>query len=30
MTGDKLLDRMEKVVWEPPVLTFTIERHGGQ
>ncbi len=29
MTGDKLLGRMEQVAWEPPVLTFTIERHGG-
>jgi hypothetical protein len=29
MTGDKLLGRMEQVVWEPPILTFTIERHGG-
>lgn len=23
------LDRAEKVRWEPPELTFTIERHGG-
>ena len=29
MTGDKLLGRMEEVVWEPPILSFTIERHGG-
>src|SRR4051812_47015376 len=29
MDGDKLLGRMEKVVWSPPVLTFVIERHGG-
>jgi hypothetical protein len=29
MTGDKLLGRMEAVVWEPPILSFTIERHGG-
>jgi hypothetical protein len=29
MTGQKLLGRMEDVVWEPPILTFTIERHGG-
>jgi hypothetical protein len=25
----KLIDRIERVVWEPPVLEFTIERHGG-
>jgi hypothetical protein len=29
MTGDKLLGRMEEVIWEPPILSFTIERHGG-
>jgi hypothetical protein len=29
MTGQKLLGRMEEVVWEPPVLSFTVERHGG-
>ena len=29
MTGDKLLGRMEDVHWEPPVLSFRIERHGG-
>jgi hypothetical protein len=29
MTGDKLLGRMEEVVWEPPILSFTVERHGG-
>src|SRR5262245_10155191 len=29
MTGDKLYDRMENVHWEPPILTFVIERHGG-
>ena len=29
MTGQKLLGRMEEVVWEPPILTFKIERHGG-
>jgi hypothetical protein len=29
MTGDKLLGRMEEVVWKPPLLSFTIERHGG-
>ena len=25
----KLLGRMESVLWEPPCLTFAIERHGG-
>src|SRR4051794_23218609 len=29
MEGDKLLGRMESVGWQPPVLTFVIERHGG-
>jgi hypothetical protein len=29
MTGQKLVGRMEEVVWEPPILTFKIERHGG-
>ena len=29
MTGDKLLGRMEGVVWKPPGLCFTVERHGG-
>ena len=29
MKGHKLLGRMEDVVWHPPLLTFTIERHGG-
>jgi hypothetical protein len=29
MTGQKLLGRMEEVVWQPPVLSFTVERHGG-
>jgi hypothetical protein len=29
MAGQKLLGRMEEVVWEPPILTFKIERHGG-
>jgi hypothetical protein len=28
MTPEKLLGRMEKVEWQPPVLTFVIERHG--
>lgn len=25
----KLLNRMEDVVWQPPLLEFRIERHGG-
>jgi hypothetical protein len=29
MTGEKLLGRMEEVVWQPPDLSFTVERHGG-
>lgn len=29
MAAHKLADRMERVVWEPPHLTFLIERHGG-
>jgi hypothetical protein len=29
MEGRKLLGRMEDVAWNPPLLTFTIERHGG-
>ena len=29
MKNDKLLGRMENVQWQSPVLTFTIERHGG-
>jgi hypothetical protein len=29
MTGHKLIGRMEKVEWNPPVLRFVIERHGG-
>ncbi len=29
MEGYKLHNRMEAVKWEPPVLTFEIERHGG-
>jgi hypothetical protein len=28
MEGYKLLGRMEDVTWEPPVLSFTVERHG--
>ena len=29
MEGYKLLDRMEAVVWNPPLLSFLVERHGG-
>ena len=29
MCASKLKNRMENVVWKPPVLTFTIERHGA-
>jgi len=29
MEGRKLLGRMEDVAWNPPLLTFIIERHGG-
>jgi hypothetical protein len=29
MNGHKLLGRLEKAEWCPPVLEFTIERHGG-
>src|SRR4051794_23604425 len=29
MEGYKLLGRMEDGVWNPPVLTFVIERHAG-
>lgn len=29
MEGYKLIDRVEKVIWEPPFLVFVIERHGG-
>ncbi len=29
MSGYKLWDRMEKVEWHPPILSFVIERHGG-
>ncbi len=29
MEGYKLHGRMENVSWNPPELTFTIERHGG-
>jgi len=29
MSGYKLHGRMEQVVWEPPILQFSIERHGA-
>ncbi len=29
MDPDKLYGRMEEAEWEPPKLTFVIERHGG-
>jgi hypothetical protein len=29
MDGSKLHGRMESLTWEPPVLSFQIERHGG-
>ncbi len=29
MAGYKLLGRMENVKWNPPLLSFTIERHGA-
>ena len=29
MEASKLFGRMENVEWNPPVLTFRIERHGG-
>jgi hypothetical protein len=29
MTSGKLLGRMVEVIWQPPVLSFTIERHDG-
>jgi hypothetical protein len=29
MTGRKLLYRTENMCWNPPLLTFKIERHGG-
>lgn len=28
MEGNKIVGRMEEVVWEPPLLSFKIERHG--
>jgi hypothetical protein len=29
MEGYKLAGRMEDVTWDPPILSFTVERHGG-
>ena len=29
LEGYKLINRMEGVTWKPPVIKFTIERHGG-
>jgi len=29
MKDDKLLGRTENMSWEPPILRFSIERHGG-
>ena len=29
MDSEKIIGRMEEVVWKPPVLSFMIERHGG-
>jgi hypothetical protein len=29
MAGSKLHGRMEEVTWQPPVLAFSIERHGA-
>lgn len=29
MQAYKLLGRLEKVRWEPPILRFVVERHGG-
>jgi hypothetical protein len=29
MEGYKILHRAESMCWNPPCLTFTIERHGG-
>lgn len=29
MQGYKLVGRMENTVWDPPILSFEIERHGG-
>ena len=29
MAGSKLVGRMEQVSWQPPILSFVIERHGA-
>jgi hypothetical protein len=29
MVGHKLIGRMEDVTWDPPIIYFTIERHGA-
>ena len=29
MAGRKLIGRMERVEWQPPILSFRVERHGG-
>jgi hypothetical protein len=29
LSGDKIIGRLEEVKWYPPVLGFTIERHGA-
>jgi hypothetical protein len=29
MTGNKLLGRMEEIEWNPPILSFNIDRHGA-
>jgi hypothetical protein len=29
MAGHKLIGRMESVEWQPPILSFRVERHGG-
>jgi len=29
MAGQKLIGRMENILWHPPMLSFLIERHGG-
>jgi hypothetical protein len=29
MEPQKLFGRMERISWDPPVLSFTLERHGG-
>ncbi len=29
MKAGKLLGRVEKLAWEPPILSFVVKRHGG-